>query len=178
MKLLTLLTILLLLVQSTEEQQAQNFYLENQSIKYKKVFEMNELNQSVIVEKLNTYLPTVSGLTNIQFNGNVFTGQINILTVNYRRYGGKWATTWGALNHPMNANITIQVKDNKYRLVITDIKFISTSPYCVIHINKSATKKKGTKITKNKLVLKGLEYIDKFFTEKFTITEKQINENW
>ena len=158
--------------------QAYNFYLENQSIKYKKVFIVDSLNQSELISKLNAYLPTVSGLRNVQFNGDVFTGQIDKLIVNYKKYGGKWATTWTVLNYPMNGNLIVQVKDNKYRLIITDIEFISTYPYVVIDFDKDLTKKKGTILTTNKVALRGLEYLDKFLTDKFTITKRKVDNNW
>ncbi len=177
MKILTL-TILSLVVLLQDEQQIHNFYLEKQSVQYKKAFELEDTNDSVMVEKLNTYLPTVSGLTNIQYNGNVFTGRIEKLTVDYKKYGGKWGTTWIALNHPMNGNLTIQVKDNRYRVIITDMEFISASPYIVIDVNSAATKKRGTELTTNKTVSQGLEYLDKYFTDKFTITEQQLDDDW
>ena len=178
MKTLMFMITFLFLAPMQGEKQAYNFYLENQSIKYIKIFKIDGLNQSELISKLNAYLPTVAGLRNVQFNGNVFTGQIERLTVNYKKYGGKWATTWTALNFPMYGNLTIQIKDNKYRVIIMDIEFISTSPSLVIDFNRDLTKKKGTKLTTNKVVLRGLEYLDKFFTDKFTITERKVDDNW
>ena len=177
MKLLTF-TMLLFAIVLQDEQQISNFYLENQSVQYRKVFELNNTSDSVMIKKLNSYLPTVSCLTNIQFNGNVFTGRIENLTVDYKKYGGRWGTTWIALNHPMNGNLTIQVKNNKYRVIISDMEFISTSPYIVYDVNGTVTRKRGTEFSANNTIIQGLDFLDKCFTEKFTISEQQLDDNW
>jgi hypothetical protein len=153
-----------------------NFSIENRSVVYVKVFEINDCDSITIIEKLNSYLPTISGLSLVEFNGNVFTGKIEHLMVDYGKYGGKILRVWVALNNPMYANLTIQIKDFKYRVIISDMEFVHSS--MVFDMNSMATNKERTSFIDKKVLLQAMEYIDLYMTDKFTISNEKITDDW
>lgn len=156
-----------------------NFNIEDYSVQYKKIFDLPETSENEIINNLNSYLPTISNLTYLQFNGNVFTGKIEGLFINYKKFGAKWAKTWLALNHPMYGNLTIQVKDNKYRVIITEMEFFTTNVNLIYKVNNTInTNNNTTEFSKNKTIQQGLELMDLFFTEKFTFNKDKITEDW
>lgn len=156
-----------------------NFNIEDYSVKYKKVFDLPETSENEIINNLNNYLPTFSNITDLQFNGNVFTGKIERLFINYKKFGAKWAKTWLALNHPMYGNLTIQVKDNKYRVIISEMEFFTTNVNLIYHVNSTITTNNDiTEFSRNKTIQQGLELMDLFFTEKFTFNKEKITEDW
>ncbi|MFN3801343.1 hypothetical protein [Belliella pelovolcani] len=178
MKYLFLLIFVFLNSYQTEKE-IHNFHLENQTIQYIKVFELKEFSENELIDKLNGYLPTVSGVSNIHFNGTVFTGKIENLEIDFKKYGGKWGTTWIPIQYPMNANLTIQVKDNRYRLLISNIECsMQVPPRTVFDFNSMATVKRGTEISTNKTIVQGLKYTDQFLTDKFNISNKQLDNDW
>lgn len=155
-----------------------NFSIENNGMVYKYVFEANELSQTQITEKLNTILSNSSGIVKVKFVDNEFVGRIEDFTIDYRKFGGKLITAWTALNYPMFADFKIQVKDFKYRLIVTNIEFINPSPYFIYDVYGLATKNNRTQVTDKKPILQGLEFIDKTLNEKFQIISEKSNDDW
>ncbi|MCM0041825.1 MAG: hypothetical protein NBV61_03545 [Algoriphagus sp.] len=161
------------------EAQVSNFHLESGSIQYQRIYDVDGVSEDQLIEKLNSRLPSVSGLRDMNFNGSVFTGRIEGLMIDYKKFGGKSMTTWTALNFPMNAILTIQVKDNRYRVLLTDIETKGDDLLIGTYIfNSLVTKNKGTELTTNKTVLNGLDLIDKFLFEKFNFNSAQIEDDW
>lgn len=161
------------------EAQVSNFHLESGNIQYQRIYDVDGVSEDQLIEKLNSRLPSVSGLRDMNFNGSVFTGRIEGLMIDYKKFGGKSMTTWTALNFPMSAIITIQVKDNRYRILLTDIETKGDDLLIGTYIfNSLVTKNKGTEITTNKTVLSGLDLIDKFLFEKFNFNSAQIEDDW
>jgi hypothetical protein len=161
------------------EAQVSNFHLESGSIQYQRIYDVDGVSEDQLIEKLNSRLPSVSGLRDMNFNGSIFTGRIEGLMIDYKKFGGKSMTTWTALNFPMNAILTIQVKDNRYRILLTDIETKGDDLLIGTYIfNSLVTKNKGTEITANKTVLSGLDLIDKFLFEKFNFSPAQIEDDW
>jgi hypothetical protein len=162
----------------SEPNMIHNFYIENNGMVYKYVYEANGLSQTQIVEKLNAVLSNSTGIVNVKFTDNEFVGRIEDFTIDYRKFGGKLITAWTALNYPMFADFKIQVKDLKYRLIITSIEFINPSPYFIYDVYGLATKNNRTQFTDKNPILKGLEFIDKTMTERFKLSIEKANDNW
>jgi len=137
---------------------------------------MNNSNSQEIIDKLNSYLPTIVGISNIQFNGNVFTGNIDNLMIDYKKFGGKILSVWTALNNPMFAKLTIQIKDNRYRVIITDIKCVHD--ILEYNFNSSTTINERTSFINKKILIQGLGYVDSYFSEMFTIKNDKISDEW
>jgi hypothetical protein len=174
-----LLPLLFLVFSSNVKSQStfSNFNLKDGVIKYERVYEIDGETEQQLIDKLNGYLPSVSGLRDVVFNGNVFTGRIERDMVDYQKYGGKRMSTWIPLNYPMNGIFTIQIKENRYRLLITDIETKEDEFSQPVRFNFYLTKNKGTSFTSNKTMLNGMEFVDKFLFDKFNILNK-TEDDW
>lgn len=185
MKTIILSLILLLILGQTENQHS-NFFLENQAITYRKVYEIEFLDEDELIDKMNGFLPTISGIENINFNGTVFTGYINEWDIDIKKYGAKNISSWAMLSQKLNSKITIQVKENRYRVILSDIQFVAYDPlnftnprpFSIVEMNDVATRKKRTEFSSSNTVLNGLELLDKFLTDKFNISIEQLDEDW
>jgi hypothetical protein len=181
-----ILTFIIFSLLPINEESIYNFHLESQAVQYRKVFEVEFLSEDELIDKLNSFLPTFSGLSNIQFNGTVFSGYINEWDIDIKKYGAKGISSWVMLSQKMNSKLTIQVKENRYRIVLSDIQFIAydpldfnnSKPFSVTEMNNVATKKRGTEFSTSNTVLNGLELLDKFLTDKFDISIDQLDDDW
>lgn len=178
MKLFAILIAGLIIVPGQNKEQFRNFHIKDQSVVYSKVFELEGYDEFELVEKFNAYLPTLPGITNVQFNGNVFTGFMERVSFDCRKYNKNMFVPWAPLNYPFYGNVTIQVKDNKYKVVITNIEFVSPNTLTVIDLNSSATKRRGKSLRKGGQIGGAMECLNSYFTDKFTITKVDLENEW
>jgi hypothetical protein len=145
-----------------------NFQLKDGKIQFEKIYEIDGGTEQELNQRLESFLPTISGLK-FDFNETGFTGKVQNVIIDYKKFGGKYMTTWIPLNYPLNGNISIQVKGNRYRLLLTNIETKENEFSEPILFDVYLTKNKGNEFTTNKTILNGLELLDKFLSEKFDI---------
>jgi hypothetical protein len=157
-----------------------NFFVENGELQYRKVFEIEGITEEDLISKLNTYLPSVSGLNDITFNGGAFTGNLNGFIVDFKKYGARLKDVFLQLQHPINSKISIQVKDNRYRVILSDIKGLAPYPIGEFEYFYTLTDRKlnNESFHQREIAINGMNYMDQAFTEKFTLKESQVNDDW
>ncbi len=163
---------------TSEPTPVHNFHIENNGLIYKYVFETTELSETQIIENINSLLSNSTGLKNVNFSNNEFAGRIENFTIDYRKYGGTLFNTLTALNNPMFADFKIQIRDKRYRLIVSNIEFINPSPYFIWNLYSLATKQNRTGFKNQSAILKGLEYIDSCLKEKFEIDTEKSTDEW
>lgn len=153
----------------------QSIVLKDHAVIFQKVYSSN-LTKEDLTTKLKAFLPSVK---NFQLtdspnqNTNQFSGRLTNFIVNYRKFGGTAMGTPSLLNDPLNANVIIQVKDNKYRVIISEIVFKSViagvgatdQPF-----DDVISKNKRSKIRISENYLKISKYINEDFSTSFDIT--------
>ncbi len=166
----TLLTFLLLGFSFIVKSQTSfaNFHFKDGKIQYEKIYEIEGGTEQELNQRLESFLPSISGLK-FDFSDAGFTGKIQNVTIDYKKFGGKYMTTWIPLNYPLSGNISIQVKGNRYRFLLSDIETKENEFTEPILFDVYLTKNKGTEFTTNKTILTGLELLDKFLIEKFDL---------
>jgi hypothetical protein len=157
-----------------------NFFVENGELQYRKVFEIEGITEGDLIVKLNSYLPSVSGFSEITFNGGAFTGNLNDFTVNSKKYGGRTRDIFLQLQFPIFSKILIQVKDNRYRVILSDIKGRGPNPIGEFEYFYTLTDRKlnNQSFNQKEIVINGMNYMDQAFTEKFTLKASQVNDDW
>ena len=164
-----------LAAQSSEENF--NFYLENNSIEYRNVFEVENTSSNEIIEKLKKHLATASGFNNIEFDGTIYTGQFVEHDVDYKKYGARQRDIFLQLQVPISGKFLIEVKDNRYRVIISDIKGYG-HPFGEFQYSDLLTTKRREAISEKTIVLNGMNYMDRSFVEKFTLTLVGESDDW
>lgn len=109
-----------------------SFVLKEHNVLFEKIYS-SDLNKTDLINKLKYFLP---GVKNFQLsnsanqNADQLSGRIRDFMVNYKKFGGSDSGPGNMLAFPLNANVIIQVKDKKYRLLITEIVFkgLQTNP--------------------------------------------------
>lgn len=156
-----------------------SFLLKNNEVIFSKVFN-SDLDKSDLLEKLKSILPNIG---NFQFkidasNSDKINGVLTGSTVNYRKYGGTLLGTNGIMNYPLYGNVVVQVKDFKYRVLITNLNYKNV-PEPIgfgkmdILLDDAVTRSKRTKFKSSIAVHNILTYIDMHFSDLFNITAKQ-----
>jgi len=179
-----LITLLLLgfSFQVKSQISSSNFHLKEGKIQYEKIYEIDGGTEQELNQRLESFLPTISGLK-FDFNEMGFTGKVQNVIIDYKKFGGKYMTTWIPLNYPLYGNISLQVKGNRYRLLLTGIETKENEFTEPILFDDYLTKNKGNEFTTNKTILNGLELLDKFLSEKFNLLlfngeKKEDKDDW
>ena len=156
--------------------------LKNNEVIFQKTYK-SDLSKIELIEKLKVYLPTIKNfqLTEItNQNDGQFSGKLTDYIVNYRKYGGTLMGTMTALNYPLVGNAIIQVKDNKYRVTISNFIFKGVKVLSESYdfaLDDGLTKAKRTKIRENLSMLNAMGYLNKELTEMFDLhTTKKIDD--
>ena len=152
--------------------------LKDKAIIFSKVYE-STLTKEELTNKIKSLLPSVKSfqLTDSpNQTAEQFSGRFTDYIVNYRKYGGTLMGTPMILNNPLNANVIIQVKDYKYRVIVSDIIFKGVK----VLVNDTGTdiladdflsRNKRQLIRSNSNSQSIANYLNKDFTDNFDITK-------
>lgn len=158
-----------------------SFVLKENSVVFQKIYS-SDLNKAELTERMKEFLPSVKGFQltgSPNQNEDQFSGKLSDFIVNYRKYGGTLMGTAIVLNYPVSANVIVQVRDNKYRVIIRDVMFKGVK----MALNDTGTdlmfdelisKKQRTEIRVSETYLKSARYIDKDFESAFDIHNKTV----
>jgi len=149
--------------------------LKENTILFQKVYE-SELSKSELKIALQSFLPAVKSfqLTDITNQTEYqFSGRLSDYNINYRKFGGTFIDAPSLLNYPIIANVIIQVKDNKYRVTISEIIFksllITTNAPNDRELDDVLTRKERTLIKTNSNAQSVGYFLDKDFSLAFDI---------
>ena len=141
-----------------------NFEIEGDNkIAYKKIFQIGNNSKTDIIDffKINFDIQ-------IKLISDEWIGEIKGIKIDYSKYGGKTMNTMILLNDEMFAKIKIQFREDRYRVILREMKFgaIDKTP---LEITRN---KKKLEFKKSKTILNGLEYMDKYFADIFIYSIK------
>ena len=112
---------------------------------------------------------------NLQQVGNRMSFEIKEDKVEYKKYGGTWSNTLAHLNVPISYLVVIDFKENKYRVTISFIKSFFGLNIGYLHLSDVSLK--NGSLTKKKIVLRGLRFLNVHFVKKFLIVNNE-KDDW
>lgn len=137
----------------------------------------SELSKDDLTQRLKEFLPSVKNfqLTDLSNqNKYQFSGRLASFVVNYRKYGGSLMGTPTILNSALDGDVIIQVKDNKYRVIVSNIVFKDVSllsgDKSNIVLDDFMTKSKRTAFRSMGNIISIGKYIDQDFTGSFDVS--------
>lgn len=156
---------------------------EDSKLIYQNIF----TNDSIItVSDIYNFLNKKSNLKNLIKGENSLSGEIFDMVVDYKKYGGTYMNSLILLNHKMSGNFIIELKDNRYRLTIKNIKFLDDfSLYSIntykesdnlTYLEEMVVNKKKVAIKNTRTILQGLQYLDSHFTDFFK--HRSVSNDW
>lgn len=180
-KLTTLLLVMLCAVMTKAQKQklspgvqdsiaGTSIVLKNHTVIFQKVYS-SKLTKEELEQKLRLFLPTVKNfqLTNaMNQNPGQLSGRITSSIINYERYD---TSSWALFAYPLNANVLIQIRDQKYRVTISQLMFKDTSGSIPreLPIEIETTKGKSTAFRYGEAMSTRLRAIDQELTECFDL---------
>ena len=169
----------LFLLSSNLQSQVSNFNVGNgDNIEYVKIFDLESLTKDDLIN----YLETISNLK-ISSKEEDIVGSLKDLKINFKKYGKGSFPIF--LRYSLSSDVRIQLKDSRFRLIITNIGFLddvslySTSTFKesdnFTYLTEFYVKNNG-ELRSGKMVERTLDVMDKHFTELFT--PKKLNDDW
>lgn len=168
----TLLFLLSLPLLATS--QWQNLKLENSQILFEKVYTIDSLDAVSIGKILSAGIPKTKDITIGIISSDLIPAKIKDAFIDYKKYGGKWASTPAFFNYPFSADVSIVWKDHKYKVSVTNMSF--NTSLGVVKLSDVLTRKRGTELSTSKDAITSGEYIDKYLSDLFALNAS--NDTW
>lgn len=177
-KLLTFLMLLPCLVfAQANDEPGSAFSLQDGVVTFSKVYTSDKPNDELMAD-LELFLNNLGGF-DIKRNGitsDQINGTLKESTVNYRKYGGSFMMTNIVLNSPFDANVIIQAKDNRYRVIVTNIIFKNVpnafnNNLLDFTLEDLVTKRKRTEFRNSSEVVKMVNYTAQHLSDLFDMTK-------
>ncbi|QNK63570.1 hypothetical protein H7F33_03435 [Pedobacter sp. PAMC26386] len=157
--------------------------LRNNSLIFQKVYS-SILHKEELLKKLKVFLPAVKSFqlgNETNQTTDQLSGKLSTYFINYNKYGVNQTGIGGILGYPITADVIIQVKENRYRVTISNIilKSVGDTVKHDVPIEMYLTKIKQPLITKSNQGLKTIIYINNEFSSSFDLNSRdKINDNF
>jgi len=154
-----------------------NFKLVEQEIIYQKVYTLD----SVTVAKLETYYKTLPYLSNLETKADGLQFNMNDISVDYKKFQFTQVNTPPILQTgKFSGQVTVGVKDGKYRITVKAIKLTGNLGYKMItekdDLTRYASKNSGTVMAEDWCRPNMLGLLDKAFNDKLEL--KSSESDW
>ena len=173
-KLLFLLLLLSISKIYAQDSPYKSYKLADGQLLYEQVYTCDTMKSDQIGKMLSTEVPKIKGLTDFRKESEVITGRLKNAMIDYRKYGGKWSNTPVLLKNPFDANVTIEWKDGKYRVTLSNIIFHSAG-FGETDLGQMLTRKKGTDWDLRPGAKQIGDYTEQYYTNLFWVKN---NSNW
>lgn len=155
------------------ETQYQFLKIENSQVIFEKTYEIDSTGSAEIEKLLLANLPKFKDVSILTKTNDIITAKINSTLIAYKKYGGKWGTTALQLNHPFFADVSIIWKDNKYKVMVTNMRFESSS-LGIAKVTDLLTNDEETQFSERPICTKAGTYIEKHLADLFKV-DKNAN---
>lgn len=144
---------------------------------FERVFELDSLSSADIEKKLIQFVPGRPGISSFYQSGDLMTAKIEHGKIDYKRFGNKWGGTCSYFNFPLFANVAINIKDGKYRVIVTNMIFKTESnvlgdveaEFCTSNMNH-------TKWTTSKVSTSSAKVLQAYLSDLFAV--KPVSDDW
>lgn len=155
------------------------FYVKNKDVVYQKVFS-SALKKEALTEKINGLLNGMNRFRfnqSMHFNGSEFYGQLILHEFDIDRKELSMFNVSGFISYPLSAVVAVQVKDYKYRVIISDMNFSYTPMDLLtgVRLNELFFPKNGSLIKKSNANMKLTQLLDHEFSTLFNLNNALAN---
>jgi hypothetical protein len=149
-----------------------NFRIDNQQLVYQKVF----LQDSITLDKLGNFFVALPFVTDFDRSNDEMKFRIDDFTVDFKKFGFNEVTTAPIIQSgKYSADVSVDVKDGKYRVTIFNLQLTGNIVYKKITSKESLTtyacRNNGTYISPDWTKPNTLGLLDKALTDKFQYLE-------
>jgi hypothetical protein len=154
-----------------------NYKLEPGAVKWDYIFEVDSTLKDRLTKMVVSSLSSKSGIkVSGDFQG-VISGSLDELNVNFKDFGCSWIDTWYLLHYPLSGKFSVFIKDEKFRVIISDVHSRQpVSPYIQFSLNDCL--KRNGKMRTAPTYQRSMECLEKFFIKTFNVISVKINDDW
>lgn len=149
----------------------QSFVIENNQVYWQKVFPR----ENIRADSLKT-LFEAAVMPKIKYSGldkkkDWLSFDVENEKIDYKKYGGRNLSTGIFAKQAHVYHVVVEFKDERYRITISQIQNIDDKVKSVNEPFEEAVTKNGLSFHQSKMVETGLQIMNTYFTEKFTIPQ-------
>lgn len=99
--------------------------ISNAKVYFEKVYNLEGLSKDEVDSVLHSFIPGIASISQYSENKNSITARFEKAEMPLRKYGLRGFTSSYLIQSPFNANISIESKDGKYKVIVSGIYFDS-----------------------------------------------------
>jgi hypothetical protein len=168
------LVFILLSIPSILTAQYDYLKFENSQIFFEKIYQIDSVSLEGIENLLIIAVPKIKDLTGFEEIQEIIIAKIHNAFIDYKKYGGKWGTTETILNYPFFGDVSIDWKDSKYSVTISNMYF-DANRFGIMKCTDLITNKHGTTLSADKSVIAAGQYIEKYLADLFLIKQEKLD---
>lgn len=149
----------------------ENFILENDHVFWQKVFPREKIQADSLKNLFEAMVLPKLKYSKLDKNANQLSAQVEDDAIDYKKYGGRNLSTGVFAKQAHLYYFSVEFKDERYRVTISQIQNIDSNVNSINEPFEEAVSKNGSTFYSSKLVEKGLEIMNTYFTLKFTIPQ-------
>jgi len=159
-----------------------DFNLFEQRVYWEHIYNVPGKNSEELIKYFQKEVAQSLSKNNLQIIDNTLSFTVNNDHVDYKKYGGSDMGSAIFLRYPIDYVVTVDFKDEKYRIIVKEINVVDNQSYGGINfsgeLTEYLTKKKKTIFATSSLINTSTLYYHKHFLEKFEIKNSPINKDW
>lgn len=171
MKTLQFIILIVTTVGFGQNEVKENFVLENHQVYWQKVIPRDNIQADSLKVLFETaVLPKIKH-SKLDKKQDQLSFEVEDGAIDYKKYGGRNFSTGIFAKQAHLYHVEVEFKDERYRVTITNIENIAGNVQSVNEPFAEAVTKNGTTFHPSKMVENGLQIMNTYFTEKFTIPQ-------
>lgn len=171
MKTLQFIILLVTSVGFGQNEVKENFVLENNQVYWQKVLPREKIQADSLKVLFETTVLSKIKYFKLDKNLNQLSFDVEDGAIDYKKYGGRNFSTGIFAKQAHLYHVVVEFKDERYRVTISKIQNIDDKVKSVNEPFEEAVTKRGESFHSSKMVEKGLQIMNTYFTEKFTIPQ-------
>lgn len=158
-----------------------NLKIESKTIIFEKIYSKDSVSIDSLTKLINFSLGVVPQIEGLQKSGEGFVGRLKNCSFDNSLYDGSYMSRIICLNHPMFATFSIQIKEGRYRVVVSNIYFLVNLPTAgvfntIAKLEDALMKKDKEKFSAKPMNIRAGEYLQKYLSAMFQL--KTIKNDW
>jgi len=154
-----------------------DFNLFEQKVYWEHIYNIPGKNVDELINYFQKEVAQSLSKNNLQIIDNTLSFTVNNDFVDFKKYGGSIFGTATFLRFPMNYIVIVDFKNEKYKIMIKEINITDISNRSN-DVTEYFTQKNKSEFRTTSIIKTSITYYQKYFSDKFIITNTPTNKDW
>lgn len=171
MKTIQFIILLITYIGFGQNQTKESFVLENNQVYWQSVLPRENIKADSLKILFETAVLPKIKISKLDKKPDQLSFDVEDVAIDYKKYGGRNFSTGVFAKQAHLYHVVVEFKDGRYRVTISQIQNIDDKVKSVNEPFEEAVTKNGESFHQSKMVETGLQIVNTYFTEKFTIPQ-------